>query len=116
VNQPSVTSVVATIATGAALSDTIFTGGLPICAIYMPAGWDAADLTFQASCDVAANAGNVYDKDGLELNFKVAAGNFITFDPSYFAGVRYIKARSGTSITPVNQTATRSIVLAIRTV
>ena len=115
-NQPSVTSVVATIATGAALSDTIFTGGLPICGIAMPAAWDAADLTFKASCDVAANVANVYDKDGLELDFKTAAGNFITCDPSYFAGVRYIKVRSGTNASAVNQSATRSITLAIRTV
>ena len=115
-NQPSVTSVTATIASGGSSSDNIFTGGLPICGIIMPAAWDAADLTFQASCDVAANVANVYDKDGLELDIKTAAGSFITIDPSYFAGVRFIKVRSGTSVTPVNQSATRSIVLAIRTV
>ncbi len=115
-NQPTVTSVVATIGSGAALSDTIFTGGLPICGIQMPAAWDSADLTFQASCDVAANVANVLDKDGLELDFKAAASQFVTFDPAFFAGVRFIKLRSGTSASPTNQSATRSIVLAIRTV
>jgi hypothetical protein len=115
-NQPTVTTVVVTIASGASLSDAAFTGGLPVCGVQMPAGWDAADLTFQAAADDAANVANVYDKDGAELTSKAAASQFVTLDPSLLAGARYVKVRSGAAASAVTQTANRKITLSIRTV
>jgi hypothetical protein len=115
-NQPTVTSLVVNIAPAGNLSATGFTGGLPLCGIQMPNAWDAADITFQASCDLIDRVENVYDKDGIELQFKAAAGQFITFDPAYFSGVRYLAIRSGTSSTPVTQSAARAIILALRTI
>jgi len=108
--------MVATIASGGSLSAVIDTGGLPICGIQMSAGWDAAAMTFQAAADLPANVASLYDSSGIEVNVTVAASTFIYIDPSIFAGVRYLKVRSGTAGTPVTQSATRAIVLALRTV
>ncbi len=110
------TVVVSTIAAGESLSDTIFTGGLPVCAIQMPAGWDAAALTFQAAGDLAASVANVYDKEGTELSATVAASRFIQLDPALLAGAKYLKIRSGTAGTAVNQTAERKLVVVLRVI
>ncbi len=114
VSLPSVTTVTATIASGASLSDAIPTGGLPLCGIQMPAGWDAAVITFQAAADLAGNVANLFDYTGTEMQTSAAASEFIYLDPSIFAGAKYVKIRSGTSGAPVNQSATRSITLALR--
>lgn len=101
------------IASSASLSGVIdLEAGTPVI-IEMPAGWDAAALTFQTSSDGQAFQ-NYYDSAGTEITVQAAAGRNIRFEPTDFAGVRFLKIRSGTSAAPVNQTAARTFNIALR--
>lgn len=88
--------------------------------IYMPAGWDAANLTFQGSPD-GQNFYNMFDRAGNEINISAATGIYISLvipivqwdigSSSLFAPYQQIIIRSGTNALPVNQTADRIISL-----
>lgn len=104
--------VTATIPAGATgLSNPIWLNGFWVVNILMPATWATADLTLQASFD-GVNFFNVYKEDGTELVIKVAQQRLIRL--SGFVTWPYIKLRSGTSATPVNQTAERALLLDVR--
>lgn len=95
--------------------------------IQMPAAWDAAVLTFAASDLLAGTYGKVMEtrRDGAfeaadanvivsqELKVPAAAGEIISVDPSWFRGMRFIKVRSGTAGSAVNQTAARTIKMGV---
>lgn len=100
----------ATIANGESLSGAIGLGLERVYAIQMPSAWTAGNLTFQASYDNSTFA-DVYQDDGTELTVTAAASRFIVLDPVQFLGIRAIKVRSGTSGSPVNQGAARSLQL-----
>jgi hypothetical protein len=112
---PIVEYVAVTIAQTASLSGAADLGGASLVAVAMPAAWTAANLTFQASED-GSTYNNMYDDLGNEYTVTAAASRYIVLDPSKFAGVRWIKARSGTATTAVNQTGERSINLIARPV
>lgn len=105
----------ATIASGASLSGSIDLTGRILVAVQMPSAWTAASITFQASND-GTTFDNVYDTAGTELAATVAASRYVVFDPADLASVRWIKLRSGTSGTPVNQAAERTLTLVARPV
>lgn len=105
----------ATIGVGASLSAEVALGEKTLVGIVMPAGWDAAALTFQASPD-DVNFSELYSSAGSAVSFTVAAGQFIAVDPTTWRGVTGIKVRSGTAAAPVNQTANRSLTLITRTI
>lgn len=101
----------ATIANNAALSGTIDIGTNSLFAIVMPASWTAANLTFQVSAD-GANFFDLYDDAGTEVTFTAAASRVIqNSNPGRWLGFRYLKVRSGTSGTPVNQGGARSLTI-----
>jgi hypothetical protein len=105
---PTVTT--ATIANGASLSAAADLGQKTLVGIEMPAGWTAANLTFQVSDDnVTYN--DIYDNAGIELTMIAAASRYIIATPANWIGVRYVKVRSGTAGSPVNQGAARDIKL-----
>lgn len=108
---PTTTTV--TIANGASLSAAINLAGEGVLSIRMPAAWTTANLTFQASTD-GTTYNDVYDEFGTEYTVTAAASRHILVDPSKFAGATYLKVRSGTTGTPVNQGADRSLVLSSR--
>jgi hypothetical protein len=105
----SVTQTTTLIANGTALSAAISLGNKLLVGIAMPAGWDAAALTFQGSIDGAT----FLEMQGASavLTYSAAAGQFIAVDPTLWRGVNVIKVRSGTSGAPVNQTADRTLTL-----
>ena len=86
-------------------------GGLPA-VIEMPAAWDAANLTFQTSGD-GTNYFNVYDESGTEVTVTADTSRRIRLEPSQWAGIQYIKIRSGTAGVPVVQTAARTLYLEV---
>lgn len=102
-----------TIANGASLSGAIDLGAGTLVGIEMPAAWDAADLTFQTSSDNTAFQ-DYYDAAGTEVTVSADASRNIKLDAADYAGAGQLKVRSGTSDTPVNQTAERTIVLILR--
>lgn len=96
------------IANGTAVSAALPMGATRICAIIVPATWTTANLTFQASDD-GVTYYNVYDIFGSELTATAAASYYILLDPKLFACTRFLKIRSGTNGTPVNQGADRTL-------
>ncbi|MDD5585626.1 MAG: hypothetical protein PHY92_01545 [Alphaproteobacteria bacterium] len=106
----------ATIASGQAVSGALNLGGLRLFGFVMPAAWTAANLTFQMSHDGGTTWANVYDSNGNELTATVAASRYVALDPANFASLAMIKVRSGTSGTPVNQAAERTLQLVLRAV
>lgn len=103
----------AVIAAGESLSSTADLGGLRLAGIEMPTAWTAAGLTFQGAASNPAGLADLYDGSGVEVSLSAAAGRFIQVDEERFAGIRWLKIRSGTSATPVNQTAERTLRLVL---
>ncbi len=76
-------------------------------AVDVPAGWITATvITFQASPTSGGTFLNVYDDAGNEVSVTVAASRAVSLDSVALklAPFRYIKIRSGTAASPVNQT------------
>lgn len=107
-----ITSLAATIASGASVSGDLDLGTARLGRIVMPAAWTAADLTFQASYDGTA-WNNLYDNVGGEYKVVAAASRSMLLPLVDMLSVRYLRLRSGTSATPVVQAAARSIVLVL---
>lgn len=114
-------TVTATIASGQSLSAQVNLGDKQLVAIVMPSGWDAADLTFQASADGGTTWGELFATDGLAADAVAAiqihlpaASLYIAIDPDQLRAINCLKVRSGTSGAPVNQTAGRALTLVIR--
>jgi len=97
-----------TIGAGTALGAGVLANNLEIIGLYMPAGWDAAAITLSMSQD-GTTWSNVYDTSGNELTIQAAAGRYIPIGPAILPGAGFIRVRSGTSGTPVNQTAARTV-------
>ena len=103
----------ATIASGASLSSVIDLTQAETVALIMPSAWDAANITLQASDSPTGTFRDVYDDGALEVAIFAAASRAIAIDSAALkiAALPYIKLRSGTTGTPVNQTAARNIVV-----
>jgi hypothetical protein len=61
-------------------------------------------MTFQGSYDNNMFA-NIFDSEGTELTYIIAADRWVVADPTDFAGCPYFKVRLGTSSSPVEQSA-----------
>lgn len=111
-NGPLVTASL-TISNGTALSPAVDLTQYSLVGLVMPSGWTAANLTFQGSAD-NSNFFDLYDS-GAEVNLgSAAASRYILLNPTTFAGLRFLKVRSGTSASPVNQGADRVVTLVLR--
>jgi hypothetical protein len=105
--------VTATISNGNSLSGAVALSYATPVRITMPAGWDAARLTFQVSYD-GITFNDLYDEYGQEVTIEASAGRGIRLDPKILFGAMFLKVRSGIGASPVNQTASRTIVLVTR--
>lgn len=104
----------ATISSGQSLSAAVDLGAeYELVRVALPASWDAANLTLQASED-GSTYNNLYDAFGVEYTLVAAASRDIVITTGDLRGIRYLKIRSGTSGTPVSQTADRVITLVYR--
>lgn len=92
----------ATIAVSASLSGIVDLNGQILTAIVIPAATEGTSMTFQQSAD-GTNFYDVYKDDGTEYSITVAASRYIVVDQSKFAGVRWLKVRTGTSGSPTTQ-------------
>jgi hypothetical protein len=105
--------IIAKISSGTALSPEVDLGIRSLVGIAMPAGWDAAALTFQASVDGGTTWQEMTTSAGVAISFVVGAGQYMAVDPTLWRGVNAIKVRSGTSGAPVNQTSDRILTLMV---
>lgn len=106
-----------TIASGQSISAGIALGEKTLVGIAMPAGWDAASLTFQVSADDGVTWRELRSTSGAVAYTTAAAGHvaFNADEQATWRGVNRLKVRSGTSGSPVNQTADRIITLVLKT-
>src|SRR3972149_1002650 len=93
---------------GTALTTEIDLRGYQLRGIIMPAGWTAANLTFQASDKAGGTFQDVYDDAGTEVVVTAAASRVIGVDKAALRGLNHLKVRSGPSATPVLQSSTES--------
>lgn len=105
------------IASGASLSDAIDLGGRQIVSILMPATWTAADITFQVSLDgvtyyTKKSGGAEYKVSDL-LGTNPVALDAVDIPYGDFTGFRYLKIRSGTAGSPVNQGGARTLTVGL---
>jgi hypothetical protein len=102
----------AVIANGQSLSGLIPLGNETLCGIQMPAAWTAADLSFQVSYDGTTWA-EMIDQAGANIAVTgPAASEYVAFNNAtiaLFAGVRFLKIRSGPVGAPVAQGAARTL-------
>ena len=109
-----VTRTALTIPSGAAVPTSgIDLAGLTPVGIWMPSAWTTAVLTFSASADVSPRC-EINDAYGGEVTAQAAASRRIALDPALFLGMPYLRVRSGTTGTPVNQAADRVLTLVAR--
>ena len=94
----------------ASLSNAVLCGGLRLNGIITPNAWTTANLTFQVSID-GTNYNNLYDASGNEYTVIAAASRHILLDVRAFQSFTFLKVRSGTASTPVNQGADRVLTL-----
>lgn len=97
-----------TIIGGQSLSSSVGIGRacVPV-ALQMPDTWTSASITFRASNGTPTPV-NLYD-GGTEVQVTAAADRYIVLEGAVFFPVRTFQLRSGTSGTPVNQAASRTI-------
>jgi hypothetical protein len=84
--------------------------------IIMPATWVTAVLTFQVCPTINGTFTDLYDDNGVEVSVSVAQGKAYTLNVAMWklAPWRYVKFRSGTTATPVDQTASRAITVVLK--
>lgn len=87
--------------------------GMRLGGIIMPAAWTAASLTFQVSAD-GVTFNDLRDKYDSEIAVTVNANNAYLLDLADWITFPWLKIHSGTSATPVNQAATRTLTLLLR--
>jgi hypothetical protein len=115
------TVVAVTILSGQSLSSAVAIGARRIVGIQMPAGWDAAGITFAALTrqssgnPVVPTFGKVQDAGGTEVAITAPAlDTYIALpDTAALGGLGQVKLRSGTAGAPVNQTADRVLGLVL---
>lgn len=82
--------------------------GNEIVGLIMPSAWDAAAITLQGSRD-GTTWTNLHDTAGSEISLQAAASRYIVIAPTLLPGLEWIRARSGTSGTPVAQIVNRTL-------
>lgn len=105
-----------TILSGESLSGALDVRGYSSMAIYMPSAWTTANLTFAASPVPGGTFNPVYGDDGNEINVVAAASRMISIDifSNALSKLHFIKFRSGTVGTAVNQDADRDLYILLK--
>ena len=104
------------IANAASLSGEIDVRQYALMGIIMPSAWTTATLTFQGSDKSGGTFVNLYDDVATEIEVQAAASRGVGVDSfaAALAAFPWIKIRSGTSGTPVNQAAARTLLLVVK--
>jgi hypothetical protein len=109
-----------------ALSGEIDLGSNNLVAIEMPEAWAGTAITFQSKAAPQRNTtsgqtpedwDDVYDDAGTEVSVTVAANRVVvigTVTKAAIGALRFIRLRSGTAASPVNQNPTREIKLIVK--
>lgn len=108
----------ATIASGASMSSLVSiapfsnVGPPQSVQIIIPSTWTTANLTFFVCSSTGTGCVELYDGAGNEYTVVVTAvSTIILLDPNVFSYVSYFKIQSGTTGSPVNQVAARTLMI-----
>lgn len=99
------------ISDGESLADSLDLGNNRPIAFEIPSTWTTADITFQSWSYSEKKWVNMIDYQGNEIEYVPLTSTScrINVYPIHFIGVRYLKIRSGTSASPVNQSGDKRI-------
>lgn len=100
------------------LSEAVALRGNTLVGIYMPSAWTSANVSFLGSHDDTTYY-SVYGSTGDEIvisGASTSAARYFPLDPADYAGLDYLKVRSGGSTGETAQGASRSVVLALRSI
>lgn len=105
----------AAIALNGNLSGAIDVGDGGLMALQLSSTWVTASITFQASSDLNGTYVEAVDSNATAISISsIAASQYIALNAAVFAGMRYIKIRSGTAGSPVTQTTAQNIKTMVR--
>ena len=107
------------IANGESLSGTVplGAGARQLVGVIVPNEWTEADLSFAVNADNGTGWHRLkWDDAEYVVALEGIGGDAISLEPSVFAGWPYVRVRSGTAGTPVNQDAARTLVVMTRAV
>lgn len=106
----------ATIANGASVSGSVDLTNTALLGFIAPAGWTTAALNLEVSMDNASWSTGIYDGSGSAVSSwsALVAGAGYAVDTVSMLPFRYVRFRSGTSASPVNQAAQRDFVVITR--
>jgi hypothetical protein len=107
-----VTSVTATIAAGASLSDAADIRSGNVTMLLSPSDWDAANTTFQISQD-GATFNDLHDADGHEVHLAMGPGRAMLMPIALLEPANFVRIRSGLAAHPISQAADRAFVLVL---
>jgi hypothetical protein len=99
-----------TTATG--LSEAVNLRGKTVAGLQMPSTWTDALVSFQGSVDGSTYA-PVFGSTGLELVLTTTGSRYVQLDPIVFAGLNFLKIKSGDGSTGVAQASTRVFGLSV---
>lgn len=102
----------AIILNGASQSGVLDVTERVVVAVSLPATWTAASITFLAADTADGTFLPVYDAAGVEYTVVAAAAHCVVVPSDATRAFRYVKLRSGTGGSPVNQGADRSLSVA----
>lgn len=106
------TLATATILSGQSVSNELDLGGSIPLHILIPAAWTAAAITIETSLDGINWVPFIYDDaNALVQISSPVAGNLYTLSFWGVYGLKKFRLRSGTSSSPINQSADRSITI-----
>lgn len=106
-----------TIAGSASLSGAVDLGPFTLCGLLLASTWDTNVISFAASTTLGGTYVPILSASGAEVaTGSIAASKWIALDPADFAGIRFLKIRSGTSSAAVNQGDDTIVTLVVRTV
>lgn len=109
------TAVSALISASGNLSAAANLSGYCPAAVFVPATWTAAVMTFQVSLDSGQTYADLYDANG-EVSVAVVAGKVVRLNPADYAGFTDMKVRSGTAAVPVAQSSAATVVIGLRVI
>lgn len=88
-----------------------------LCGIIVPSGWTTAVISFAAGLTAAGTFYPVYNAAGAEVVTGSITGGtavWVALDPADFAGIPFIKIRSGTAGAAVAQSGGDGLTLVVR--
>jgi hypothetical protein len=99
-----VTSVTATIAAGASLSDVADVRSGNAVMLLTPSAWDPANLSLQVSQD-GITFSDLHDADGHEVHLPMGASRAFLMPPALLQPANYVRIRSGLAAHPIPQSS-----------